>query len=278
MTCKTLLVAVDVGEDSDVRVRLACDLAAGLDAHLIGVCGVGVSAPVTDDLWTAGAMVGEAMTLFRDLADAEIRSAMARFHELVGGRRERSEGRGRLALPADLVVREARATDLVILGRRSAKSPGHAADPADVLMAVGRPVLVVPPRPTRDLFERPAVIAWKDSREAQRAAAAALPLLRHVSVVHVVEFWDGDGDPAAPEARTADVVAWLRRHGLEAEGHVQSAAGVTAGQAILTFAEDQGAGLVVAGAYGHARLREWALGGVTHELLTQAAVCVLLSH
>lgn len=276
MTYRTLLVAVDQGADSDARVSFACDLAAGMNAHLIGTSGAALSTPPMDDLYTGGAMLGEALALFRDLAEAEVRGALARFHELVGSRRDRTEWRGRLGLPADIVVHEARAADLVILGRRSSRAPAHAVDPADVLMAIGRPVLVLPPQPDRDPSGWPAVIAWKDSRESQRAAAAALPLLRHASTVHVLEVCDDDAETA--RARTADVVSWLGRHGVEAEAHVKTCDQRTAAQTILDFAASQNAGLIVAGGYGHARLREWALGGVTHELLASATISVLFSH
>ena len=276
MAYKTLLVAVDQGVDSDARVSLACDLAAGMDAHLIGACGVALSAPPMDDPYTGGAMLGEALTLFRDLAEADVRAALKRFHDLVAARRDRTEWRGRLGLPADIVVHEARAADLVILGRRSARSPAYAVDPVDVLMAIGRPVLVVPPRPNRDPTGWPAVIAWKDSRESQRAAAAALPFLRHASKVHVLEVCDAGEEAAA--ARTADVVAWLGRHGIDADAHVMSSGEGSVAQAIISFADSRCAGLIVSGGYGHARLREWALGGVTHDLLASSPVSVLLSH
>jgi nucleotide-binding universal stress UspA family protein len=276
MTFRTLLVAVDSGDDSDARVTLACDLAVGFDAHLIGAGGVALSTPPLDDPYMGGAMLGEALTLFRDIAEADVRASLTRFHELVGSRGDRTEWRGRLGLPADIVAHEARAADLVILGRRSSKAPTHAVDPADVLMAIGRPVLVVPPRPARDPMGWPAVLAWKDSREAQRAAAAALPLLRHASEVHVLEVCGEGAEDAA--MRTADVVAWLGRHGVAAEAHVRAAGPVTVAHDILDFAESRKAGLIVTGGYGHTRLREWALGGVTHELLASAPVSVLISH
>lgn len=276
MTYKTLLVAVENGTEADARVSLARDLAAAMDARLIGACAVSLSIPPMDDPYTGGAMVGEALTLFRDLAEADLRAALTRFHTSVGGRPNQTEWRGRLGLPADLIVHEARAADLVILGRRPAKAVAGSVDPADVLMAAGRPVLVVPPQPERDPTGWPAVLAWKDSREAQRAAAAALPLLRHASMVHVVEIHDGDAE--APAARTADVAAWLGRHGIAAEAHTRVTGTGGVARNIQDFAADRGAGLIVAGGYGHARLREWALGGVTHELLASSSVCVLLSH
>ena len=279
MAYKTLLVAADQSEDSDARVGLACTLAVAMDAHIIGVCGIALSPPPIDDPYTMGAMVGEALSLFRDVAEAEVRGALKRYHDVVGSRRDRTEWRGRLGWPADVVVQEARAADLVILGRRSSRAPAHAVDPADVLLAIGRPVLVVPPKADRDPIGWPAVIAWKDTREAQRAAASALPLLRHASIVHVLEIC-GDGAEAVEDAetRTADVVGWLERHGISAESHVIAPREASVAQEIISFAESRTAGLIVSGGYGHARLREWALGGVTQALLAASPVAVLLTH
>ena len=277
MTYKTLLVAVDQSQASDIRLGLACDLAAGMDAHLIGVCAAAATAPPMDDLYSGGAMLGEALTLFRDFAEAEVGAAHARFQELTYVRRHQSEWRGRIGLPADTIIHEARGADLVIVGRRTSRAPGHGVDPADVLMAIGRPVLVVPPRPIRDPVGRPAVIAWKDSAEAQRAAAAALPLLRHASAIHVLEVCEPDATEGS-ERRTADIVAWLGRHGIAADRHSHEPGAEGIAQDILAFAETHTAGLIVAGGYGHARLREWALGGVTQDLLGSAPMSVLLSH
>lgn len=276
MTFRTLLVAVDQSPGSDARVRFACALATAMDAHLIGVCSVALDAAPLAEPYAGSVMVGEAFGLFRDLADKEVRDARARFTELVASRRDDSEWRGGTGLPAELVVREARAADLVILGRRTRGAPIHTADPADVLMAVGRPVLVFPPDSIRDPLGSPAVLAWKDGREAQRAASAALPLLRLASVVHVYECCAGTGAAAAGQ-RLADVVAWLGRHDIAAEAHVGAPDG-TVSEDILAFAATRRAGLIVAGGYGHSRLREWALGGVTHDLLSEAPIPVLLSH
>lgn len=277
MAFKTLLVAVDLEPDSGARVGLACDLAAGWDAHLIGVCGVTLAPPPLSDPLSGGAMVGEAFTLFRDSAEADLRAALTQFHARVAMRGDRSEWRGRLGWPVDAIVREARGADLVILGRRPSRSPNHGVDPADVLMAIGRPVLVVPPRPARGPTGWPAVIAWKDTREAQRATAAALPLLRHAARVHLLEVSRPE-DHQAAASRLADVAVWLGRHGIEADTHVGSHGPISVAQDILDFADRYRAGLIVAGGYGHARLRQWALGGVTRKLLADAPVCILLCH
>lgn len=277
MSYRSLLVAVDTAADGDARLALACDLALGMDAHLIGVCGVAMNEPPIADPYMGGAMIGESFTLFRDMAAGEVQAAKDRFEARVGPRCERREWRGGLGMPADLIVQAACAADLVMLGRRGSRSPDHTADPADVLMAVGRPVLVVPPELARPPVGTPAVIAWKNSREAQRATAAALPLLHQASAVHVFTCCEPGGRDKAL-AQLAEVVAWLGRHGIAADAVAEVAGPVGAANDVLAFAEARGAGLIVAGGYGHSRLREWALGGVTRELLASAPVCVLLSH
>lgn len=277
MTYRTLLVAVDGTAESDARVDLALDLAVGMDAHLIGACGMALILPPLDDGYTGGAMTGEAFTLFRDIAEAEVRGALTRFNERIGARQDRTEWRGGIGRPADVLTQAATAADLVIVGRRSSHASDRAVDPADIVMAVGRPVLVVPPCPEREPVGRPAVIAWKTTREAQRAITAALPILRRASEVHVFAGCTA-GDEDAVSEQLADVVAWLGRQDIPAEAHVQigATAGIT--DDILSFAAVRGAGVIVAGAYGHSRLREWVLGGVTRDLLTSSPVCVLLSH
>ncbi|WP_339873242.1 universal stress protein [uncultured Brevundimonas sp.] len=277
MSYKSLMVYADEGLDSDTRITLACDLARVFEAHLIGVSGSAPVPPPVGDPYLGGAMMGEALTLYRDLAEGNVTRAEARFRELSDDRIAGSEWRGRIGFPAELVIEQARAADLLILGRRDDRAPFYGPDPADVLMAAGRPVLVVPPAAPRTPVGWPAVIAWSDSREARRAVAAAVPMLRQTGTVHILEVCD---DEPTDEVRTRldDVVAWLKRHGVAADCAVRPRGGQSHGDAILGFAAETSAGLIVAGGYGHARLREWAMGGVTRTLLDDSPVCLLLSH
>lgn len=277
MTWKTILLSADAGEDCARRTELACDLAAAFGARLVGVAG---SAPMPlpmGDPYTGGAMMGEALGLFRDMAEAEVAAALKAFHAIAAAYGLEGEWRGRAGWPADLIAQEARIADVVVLGRHSALAPARAADPADVLLAIGRPILVVPPMPPRDPLGMPAVLAWTDSRETQRAAAAALPLLRRASFVSVVAVHRGAAASESDQKAVADVAGWLSRHGIDARPTVRAARSDIAGE-IIAAADDIGAGLIVAGGYGHARLREAVLGGVTQELLNDAPVCLLLSH
>ncbi|WP_339933555.1 universal stress protein [uncultured Brevundimonas sp.] len=277
MSYKSLMVYADEGLDSDTRITLACDLAKAFDAHLIGVSGSAPVPPPMGDPYLGGAMMGEALTLYRDLAERNVTRAEARFREISDERIAGAEWRGRIGFPAELMIEQSRAADLLILGRRDERAPFYGPDPADVLMAAGRPVLVVPPAAPRTPVDWPTVIAWSDSSEARRAVAAAVPMLRQTGTAHVLEICDGEATDAVM-ARLKDVVAWLERHGIAADCAVRARGGATCGEAILEFAAETSAGLIVAGGYGHARLREWALGGVTRTLLEHSPVCLLLSH
>lgn len=104
-------------------------------------------------------------------------------------------------------------------------------------------------------------------------------MLRKAKDVVIVEIPEADDDRSASMARVSDVAAWLARHGVTARARVPEATGnEPAAVELDRLAGDVGAGLIVAGAYGHSRFRELILGGVTQYLVTQTARCVLLSH
>ena len=276
MTYASLLVAVDEGPESDSRLELACDLANAFNARLIGL-GTGSIAPPLYDPLAAGAMVGELFTLYRDIAETEVERARTRFSEIIRSRDVESEWRGDVGFPGQSCVRAARAADLIILGGRNARAPYHAPDVADVLMGCGRPVLVTPPTRARNPVGEHALIAWKDCREARLAVTGALPLLRRVRGVTLYAVRADEEDQTAAH-ELADVVQFLARHEVAAEPVLALRGETSTGRQILNEALVRGAGLIVAGAYGQPRLREWVLGGVTRDLLNESAVSLCLAH
>jgi nucleotide-binding universal stress UspA family protein len=142
-------------------------------------------------------------------------------------------------------------------------------------MQAGRPCLIVPAN-TSTLALAHVMVGWKDTRETRRAICDALPLLKLAERVTVVEIAVEDG---LADARSSldDVVAWLRRHSVNATPLATLSTGDDAGR-LYTIADEQGTDLIVAGAYGHSRVREWVLGGVTRDLLLKADRCSLVSH
>lgn len=277
MSYKTLMVYAEDGLDSDTRITLACDLAEAFKARLIGISGSAPMPPAMADPYLGGAMLGGAVGLYREMAENNVARAEARFREISADRIAATEWKGCTGFPAELMIDQSRCADLLIVGRRSDRAPFYGLDPADVLMAAGRPVLVIPPSAPRTPIGWPAVIAWSESRETRSAATAALPMLRQAGTTHVLEICE-DEDADTVRDRLGDVVAWLGRHGITAESEVRPRGDTSCADAILDFTAEKSAGLIVAGGYGHARLREWALGGVTRALLDHSPVCLLLSH
>jgi nucleotide-binding universal stress UspA family protein len=276
MTYASLLVAVDQGPESDSRLELACDLANAFNAHLIGLCAEAIAPPLYDPL-AGGIMYGDVFTLYHDLANAEVERARANFSGVVRNRDVDAEWRGHIGFPGEMCSRAARGADLLILGSRNRRAPYHAPDVAEVLMECGRPVLVTPPTCVRSPIGEHALVAWKECREARLALASSIPLLQRAQGVTVYAARPDEDDGSA-DGELADVVRFLARHQIVAEPVMARRAETSTGRQILDEALARDAGLIVAGGYGHGRIREWALGGVTRDLLNDSSICLCLAH
>lgn len=280
MPFETFLMHVESDPTQDPRLALAVDLANQFDASLIGV-----GAEVYGTTAMGGGFGGEfasaeVYTMLAENVDANLARAEKKFQAIAGSVRQGSQWRAAVQFPAQTIAAEARAADLVISGHshRKGASAYTAAAPGPLVMETGRPVLVVPPD-CDHLMVKDVVVAWKDTREARRAVSDALPFLQKAAGVLLVEISDSiDAAPAARQ-RLSDVDEFLRRHGVKSEIMVVAEANHgSAGEQMLDIAGQQKADLIVAGAYGHNRLREWAFGGFTHELLAQTGKAVLFSH
>jgi nucleotide-binding universal stress UspA family protein len=183
--------------------------------------------------------------------------------------------------PPRSLARQARHADLLVMA-----APVQGAQDADevrayfsaMLFESGRPVLVAPTHHPVELPFRRALLAWKPTREATRALHDALPLLADASAVDVVVVHH-HGEAEREAASAAAVVAHLGHHGLHA--NVVALArppGHTVASTLLQRAAQSEAGLLIAGGYGHSRLREWMLGGTTRELLQAMHLPILFSH
>ncbi|MGY2050480.1 universal stress protein [Methylobacterium sp. JK268] len=268
MTYASLMVSLDLGPDAPARVRLAADLAGRFDAGLIGVAARAVPDPLT------ATTIEEAEALYegeKDRALAEIEEAQEIFRRGTVGHAE-TAWRSAIAHPEPYLALQCRAADLVVAGRDGAAAGPLGVAPGALLMEAGRPVLVVPPG--RDRLDGTRVlVAWKDAPECRRAVAAALPLLQAAREVRVLGL-----APETDGGALADVAAHLVRHGVAAAPKLGTAAERRPGDAIAAETAALGADLVVMGAYGHSRLREWLFGGATRAMLHAATVCCLMSH
>ncbi len=278
MKYTTLLVHVEPGADADGRLQMACGLAARFDALLIGIGAAMFEMPVLDPTGYAP-VDAELISSERQSLEAELEECEKRFHEAAAAKNLRTKWHSNLEFPADMVCRYARSADLLIIGRGASPttaSPQHAINPGDVLMRAGRPVLVVPPG-ISDLRLEHALVAWKASREARRAVADSIGLLKLAGKTTVVAICL-ESEAEALGSEIADVTAYLVRHNIAATHEVRFVSHERAADEILLAAQQMQSDLIVAGAYGHARMREWVFGGVTRDLLKKSPVACFLSH
>lgn len=171
-------------------------------------------------------------------------------------------------------VREyGRAADLLVIGHPG-DDQGVSIDTIEAaLVGTGRPVLIVPAAPLVTLPET-IVIGWKPAPEAARAVTAAMPLLSKAKQVLIVTVAEEEGLSDQEGARLMTSLTW---HGLNASTRHLRPDRLGAAETLLAAAAEEGA-LVVMGAYGHGRLREWIFGGFTDRVLRGAAVPVLMMH
>ncbi len=265
-----ILVSVDLAETTPNRIRLSAELARKFEVTLTGAAAGKVPAPLlVHDIYDAARQEEENEAKVRETLAA----AAAMFAANVGSG-IRADWRSALAGPVTHVVDLARAADLIVLARHGDEDePPRQLDvpPGPVLMEAGRPVLIVPPR-REHLDGTRIVVAWKDGPSVRRAVSAALPFLHVAEQVFVVTI----GDDAKREGGE-DVAAHLGRHGACVSSHFLRPV-LTDTADILEFANRHDADLIVMGAYGHSRVREWVFGGVTRDMLQRSAACCLMCH
>ncbi|WP_237217460.1 universal stress protein [Falsiroseomonas oryziterrae] len=281
MSVRDLLVHLDGSPGSAGRLSFGADLAARLSAHLVGLHVVDVPLPVFAGAdMGGGAAMAELIQRLQDDALAAAKPIEAGFREVL--RREGLPGEWRQVEGSSVtqLALHGRYADLVVTGQPDPRDPGAAGFGIieSALFSSGRPVLLLPFAGAPARLGGRALVAWNASREATRALHDALPLLRlmeSVTVLTIDPATGADGDGGRPGA---DIAPHLARHGLAVTTRTVAGSDIAAGDVVLNEAADLGADLIVMGAYGHSRLRELMLGGVTRTLLRQMTAPVLMSH
>ncbi|WP_296949524.1 universal stress protein [uncultured Massilia sp.] len=287
---KTIVVHIDGGPDQESRLAVAARLCDAHGAHLVGSAATGITwfdyALLTGSI---GAPVPDPGADFRGLRDA----ATAR----LDGFRAQAARLGIASVEARLVEDDARYAlllqsryaDLVVVSQDAAPAAGDGGSsglllpprvrrlPEYVALRGARPVLVVPQGYLDQPLPGKVVVGWDGSIQAIRAIDAALPLLQRATGVTLALVNPDILSELHGEEPGADIALYLARHGVRVEVEVERTRG-TVGEALVALARRGGAGLMVTGAYGHSRYREWILGGVTRELLERVPVPLLIAH
>lgn len=272
---RSLITHVEGLHAAAPRVNAAAALARRLDALLIGVGAQMVQPAAYTD--PTGMVGGEMLIAARQMLADDLKRAQEIF--AAATKDVRNEWITIEERPAPALTRLARAADLIVAGGApiGGDDAYRMASAGELILQSGRPVLIAPPA-GGDLDASRILLAWKDTREARRALSDALPFLKAADEVLVLEACANETDAGDSGFPLASVVAHLTRHGVKARAEVTLASRDDAAEAIINAAGKMGAGLIVAGGYGHTRLGEWIFGGVTRDLLRNAQGYVLMSH
>lgn len=280
MAYKTLLVSLNEVARLPQLLSAAAVLAAKFEAHVSGLY-------VIPSVQFYPSVGYEAMPqffdgnqiFFRDSAKL-VAEKFAEAMKAAGLSSDFQMVNGATANVADEVIARAHSADLVLLSAADVDAPaGVEPDFVEqVVMAAGRPVLILPLKGEAQLDTSKVILAWNDGREASRAAFDAIPLLKTADTVTVVRLDPQKDRSLQGKIPCADIAETLARHKVKAEILSLPTVGEDPGKALLTCAGDRGAGLIVMGAYGHSRLREFIFGGATQHVMINLDRPVLMSH
>ena len=280
MAFKTILVCLNDIPRNAALLGAAASLARDFDAHIVGlyvvpaieIYGGGIAAmPVVFDGRRDYFQNASAPT--KDAFEVALRNEGLRGHfEQVDAT---------ISDITALLVEYARRVDLVIISQSgSAENAMLESDSVErTVLSTGRPVLVIPREGKAGLDGDVAIVGWNGSREAARAAFDSIPLLRRMRDVRIA-WVDPEAEFHSPGPLPgAEIAESLSRHGIKVVVEPLSTGGSKdAGEALLQKVSDEGASLIVMGAYGHSRLREFILGGATRSVLDGMTCPVLFSH
>ena len=277
MALKDLLVYVDDSEACTARVDVAIRLARTHNAHLVGLY---VMPPLEIPVYAEVRIPDEILVEEKEAARARAAKAKEAFIAATDKADLSSEWRFVEAKRVPTLELQGRYVDLVVVGQKDDRDPLAIAGSLteDVILDCGRPVLVIPSAGAPDTVGDHVLVAWNASREAVRAVNDALPLLKQAQTVDLLAINPPGYIAGEGEIPSTDICQHLVRHGVNATATHLEAQDSSVGEMLLSRAADKGADLIVMGAYGHSRVREFVLGGATRHLLEHMTVPVLMVH
>jgi nucleotide-binding universal stress UspA family protein len=276
MAYKTIMVCLNEISRVPQLIEAARSLGTKLDAHITGlyvIPGVEVY-PATD--YAAGASFYDGNRLFYQGKLPKIRAEFEDAMKKDGLSFDFKEIDSVFPRIAQDVLEEGRAVDLIVASATNREAvTGVESDLIErLVIAAGHPILVLPAKGNAFPKLEEVILAWDGSREAARSAFDAVPLLKLASRTQVLTV-DPNGRGSVPGAAIAEA---LDRHGIKAKTLTVNSDGQGIGEAVLRSARDQGANLIVMGAYGHSRFAEFVFGGTTRHMIRNLDRPVLMSH
>jgi len=274
---KDIIVNLGAGKSGKIVGDYAISVAGRLEAHITGIAIAFV--PDIQAAGTAFIPIEKIEALQRDneAAAHTVVDWFAAATARAGVSAEKRILRANMSNAADQFGRIARRFDLAIVGQVEPDgSPIQAMISESILFESGRPMLIVPYVQTTPLKLDRIMVCWDGSRPAARAIADAMPLLKRAGNIEVVSVTSEHGK--RDEIEGADIGHHLARHGLKVDVTRITRGELDVEDVLLSHAADSDADLMVMGGYGHSRLREFVLGGVTRSMLRTMTVPTLMSH
>jgi nucleotide-binding universal stress UspA family protein len=276
---KDLLVPVVLGEPSSEAIASACALAARFGGRVTALVAVSMQTPpsMAWNYFPEGVYetLNEEANSAAEAVAVKVRALLARYPV----ESETRVANGIWIAAPVVAALHARYFDMTVLGRTPRALPeAERGLFADLLFDTGRPVLVVPAGAGWPESLDRVMVAWRSGPEASRALHDALPLLKLAAAVDVVMVEPKVAETAESALPGAEIAAHLARHGLEVNVTAIPREGQSSGEALLRFARESGTQMIVAGGFGHSRVRQMVFGGVTRSLFEHATVPVLFSH
>ncbi|MGB3743885.1 MAG: universal stress protein [Xanthobacteraceae bacterium] len=274
---KDIIVNLSVARNGSTVGNYAVSVAAALQTHLTGVAFIyDPVVPISGTGYIPADVIESQRADNETAAEAAIKDFTAAT-DRAGISAEPQMLTASLTGAGDQFARMARHFDLAIVGQAQPEmSTMEQIIGETTLFESGRPIIMVPYIQKAPFKSGNVMICWDGSRTAARAVADAIPILGESSRIEIVSVTSERGKE--DEIEGVDIGQHLARHGLKVDVHRISRGNIDVADALLSHAADSAADLLVMGGYGHSRLREFVLGGVTRSIFQSMTLPVLLSH
>jgi len=273
MSYKTILLGLVAGDQrNQARVSTTIGLAASQGAHVTAIYMI---PPFNIPVYSDASFPLEIYDQYYAEEEAAAKPVLEAFEAAIKAQGDvTGDIRISRILLFDALRDEASFADLIVLGQPQEDRSDPATDSliGDIALSAGLPVLAVPRVGDYDSIGKNVLVAWSRSRESTRALREAMPLLEGAERVLVLRA------NASDDGREAGIGAYLARHDVKVDIKDVTAKDISVADTILNTVTNEGSDLIVMGAYGHSRVREYAFGGVTREILHHMTVPTLFAH
>lgn len=273
---KDILVSIDGSKSDKTSIDAALCLAEKFDSHI--TC---IYEEKLYDYSSYADLYADVIAAAFDKQLFEENAAITRqFNDSMRSRKNKSTLKIEKSLDNKIILAYSYIHDIIVCAQHDTEKStfGDRNLPEHLVMGSGKPVLIIPYVGFPETLGKNIIVAWDKSREASRALHDALPLLMQAEKVHIFSAIRKDEDKNEIAA-VADVAEHLSRHSVNVENSTCIVDhDISVAEMLLSRASDYGADLIVMGAYGHSRLREYTLGGTTRTILNSMTIPVLMTH